>query len=171
MDSELRISKLARTFDRGAFDCGVASLNAFLHERALRHREQNVSGTRVLHFRDETGILGYYTISMSHIDLRHLPENLRKRLPRHPVPTARIGRLAVSAAHQGRHFGLYLLVDAVRRIARLSADIGVYALEVDAIDEHARRFYMRFGFSSLEDDVDHLYLPISTANAAFQDLL
>ena len=133
--------------------------------------EQNVSTTYVLHYCGETEILGYYTISMSQIDLRHLPEEKRKKLPRHPIPAARIGRLAVSVSHRGKHFGMYLLVDAVRRITRLSTDIGVYALEVDAIDEHARKFYERFGFISLEDDVDHLYLPIGTANVALKDVL
>lgn len=171
MASELRISKLARTFDRNAFDCGVASLGSFLREHAVRHMEQNVDTTYVLHNRGETGILGYYTISMSHIDLHHLPEKRRKQLPRHPVPAAIIGRLAVSTAHQGKHYGMYLLVDAVRRITRLSEEIGVHAIEVDAIDERARECYQRFGFIGLEDDINHLYLPMSTVIAAFDGLL
>jgi hypothetical protein len=34
------------------------------------------------------------------------------------------------------------------------------SVEVDAIDESARSFYLRFGFLSLEDDPLHLYLPM-----------
>lgn len=171
MDSDLRISKLSRDFDRKTFDCGVVSLTTFLREHAARHMEQRFSTTYVLHSRDETEIRGYYTISMSQIELHDLPEESRKKLPRHPVPAARIGRLAVSVSHQGKHYGMYLLVDAVRRITRLSDAVGAHALEVHAIDESARRFYEKYGFSSLEDDVDHLYLPLATAKIVFEGLI
>ena len=171
MDSDLCISKLSRDFDRKAFDCGVVSLTTFLQEHAVRQMEQRFSTTYVLHSRGATEIRGYYTISMSHIELDDLPEEKRRKLPRHPVPAAKIGRLAVAATQQGKHYGMYLLMDAVRRIIRLSDAVGAHALEVDAIDENARRFYERFGFSSPEDDVKHLYLPLDTAKKVFEGLL
>jgi hypothetical protein len=33
-------------------------------------------------------------------------------------------------------------------------------VEVDAIDESARQFYLKFGFTPLEDDPSHLFLPM-----------
>jgi hypothetical protein len=35
------------------------------------------------------------------------------------------------------------------------------AVEVRAIDESARRFYLRYGFAELKDDRLHMYLPVS----------
>jgi len=171
MASDPRISKLSRDFDRKPFECGVMSLTTFLREHALRQMEQKFSTTYVLHSRGETEIRGYYTISMSLIELHDMPEESRRKLPRHPVPAVRIGRLAVAVSYQRKHYGSYLLVDAFRRITRLSADIGVHAVEVDAIDENARRFYEKYGFCSLEDDVDHLYLPLATAKSVFEGLI
>jgi len=36
----------------------------------------------------------------------------------------------------------------------------VRAVEVDAIDHSARRFYLKFGFVELVDDRQHLFLPM-----------
>lgn len=39
------------------------------------------------------------------------------------------------------------------------------AIEVDAIDDAARRFYTKFGFKSLLDDRNHLFLSIKAVRA------
>ena len=36
----------------------------------------------------------------------------------------------------------------------------VAAVEVEAIDDAAREFYVKYGFTSLADDRNHLYLPM-----------
>ncbi len=51
--------------------------------------------------------------------------------------------------------------DALLRVTQ--ADIGVYALLVDAKDEAAESFYRRFGFAPLGEETQKLYLPIATA--------
>jgi len=33
-------------------------------------------------------------------------------------------------------------------------------VEVDALDDAARNFYLKFGFRSLQDDPRHLFLPL-----------
>jgi RimJ/RimL family protein N-acetyltransferase len=40
--------------------------------------------------------------------------------------------------------------------------VGIYAVTVHALNERARRFYQRYGFTPLEDDPLHLYLPMKT---------
>jgi hypothetical protein len=45
------------------------------------------------------------------------------------------------------------------RVQQIAEQIGVRAVEVDAIDEMARNFYLKFGFKPLLDDPHHLYLP------------
>lgn len=42
----------------------------------------------------------------------------------------------------------------------LSTKIGIQAVEVDAINEAAIRFYKKYGFISLKDDSHHLFLPM-----------
>ena len=43
-------------------------------------------------------VLGFYTLSALSLDLASLPEELARKLLRHPVPCALIGRLAVDAS-------------------------------------------------------------------------
>jgi hypothetical protein len=52
------------------------------------------------------------------------------------------------------------LLDTLRRALHISEQIGVRAVEVDAMDDVARGFYLRYGFASLRDDPNHLFLPM-----------
>ena len=89
---------------------------------------------------------GYYTLAVSGIPPIDMPETLVKWLPRYPlVPVARLGRLAVDAAYQGRKIGAMLLWDAATRAVR--SEIAVFALVVDAKDERAEAFYRHHGFA------------------------
>ena len=66
-------------------------------------------------------------------------------MPRYPlVRYARLGRLAVDLAYQGRKLGAMLLWDAASRAAR--SEVAVFALVVDAKDERAGDFYRHHGF-------------------------
>ena len=40
-------------------------------------------------------MIGFYTQSMAEVDFSSFPEAIQKKLPKHPVPAVRIGRLAV----------------------------------------------------------------------------
>ncbi len=55
-----------------------------------------------------------------------------------------------------------LLRDALRRGLTLSKQLGLFAVEVLAIDADAREFYKRYGFVPLADNDLHLFLPIKT---------
>ena len=63
--------------------------------------------------------------------------------------------------------GRTLLVDALQRALGLSASLGVFAVEVLAIDEDAAGFYAQFGFAPLLDSPRHMYMPISAIEEAF----
>ena len=56
--------------------------------------------------------------------------------------------------------GEFLLIDALRRAESLAERIGIRAVEVEAINESARKFYVKYGFVSLKDDARHLFLPV-----------
>lgn len=107
-------------------------------------------------------IVGYYTLSTLSIELCQLPEALACKLPRHPVPAALPGRLAVNQRAQGHGVGGMLLVDAIKRTLAISDDIAIYAMVVDAIDERAQRFYEQFGFSLLSSGSRRLFLPLKS---------
>lgn len=63
-----------------------------------------------------------------------------------------------------RGLGKLLVADCLHRVVRLSEEIGVHLIVVDALNAAARDFYGRhFGFAALADDPNHLYLPVKTA--------
>ena len=51
-----------------------------------------------------------------------------------------------------------VLVDALKRCGLFAESLGLYAVEVRALDERARGFYLKYGFAPLVDDPLHLYL-------------
>jgi len=160
--SRWRIEPLAQCHSREAFDCGVESLNVFLRAHAGQNARKDISRTYVAASEGSDEVVGYYTISSSSVDFAKVPNDLAKRLPKYPVPTALLGRLAVDIRFQGQGLGRLLLVDALKRIRALADQIGIHAVAVHALDELARSFYVAHGFSPLLDDAHHLFLPMAT---------
>jgi predicted GNAT family N-acyltransferase len=85
-----------------------------------------------------------------------VPENL----PRHPIPVALVGRLAVDNKVRRQRLGETLLVHVLQSVQRAARIVEIYAVVVDALDESAKSFYLKYGFNSLTDDPLHLYLPM-----------
>ena len=106
--------------------------------------------------------MGYYTLSTLSIELDQLPEEAKRKLPRHPIPGALIGRLAVSKHAQGHGIGRILLANAIKRTLAVSQEIAIYAMVVDAIDKQATSFYRQYGFSTLGSHEHRLYLPLKS---------
>jgi len=154
------IRRLNKSHDRSAFNCGHASLNEWLKERASQFDRRDLSRTFVATRPNQRTVLGYYAITSHRVVYEALPEEESKGLPRLDVPVVLIGRLAVDQNVQGQGLGALLLVDALRRAVDISDQVGIRAVEVDAIDDSARQFYMKFGFRPLLDDPRHLFLPI-----------
>jgi len=114
-------------------------------------------------------VAGYYTLSSHSIDLRDVPDDVARRLPRYPhVPAALLGRLAVNRRYKGQRLGELLLIDALSRALRQSSQIAAAAVVVDAIDDQAARFYRRFGFMPFPDRSDRLFLPMKTVAVLFR---
>lgn len=164
------IEKLAKRHDRAAFDCGVEELNVYLQRFAGQNERAGLSQHYVAPAPGSPGnspgsgnaILGYYALSAGAVDFELLDEEQRKRLPRYPMPVAHLGRLAVDRSAQGQRLGETLLIDALARTVKVADEVGIHAVEVVAINDAARKFYVKYGFTALRDDVNHLYLPIKT---------
>lgn len=159
--SLLVIQPLDTRHDRAGFRCGVAALDIYLERQARQDVKRRISRVFVAASATQPNtVLGYYTLSSLAIELDSLPQHLARKLPRHPVPAALLGRLAVGQAAQGQGIGSMLLADAVKRTLSVSNEIAIYALVVDAIDEGARGFYERFGFALLSGERRRLFLPL-----------
>ena len=105
-------------------------------------------------------MLGYYALASHRVRFDALPSDQAKGLPKTDMPVILLGRLAVDQVMQGKGLGSFLFMDALRRTLQVSAEIGIRAVEVDALDEAARTFYLQYGFVPLLDDPRHLYLPM-----------
>jgi GNAT superfamily N-acetyltransferase len=160
---------LDRTHERAEFSCGKGPLDYFLRSLVSQYEKRRLGRTYVVVRPGEKRVLGYYTLASGAVSFETLPDEAAKKLPRHPVPVILLARLAVDQCAQGQGLGGFLLVDALRRSMHLAEQLGVHAVQVDAIDEDARAFYQRFGFLPLRDNALHLYLPIATVEQTFPD--
>jgi GNAT superfamily N-acetyltransferase len=114
-------------------------------------------------------VIGYYTLSAYTILLAELPVLTQKRLPKYPlVPVTLLGRLAVSASHQGQNLGQFLLMDALYRSWKYSAEVALCCCRCGRHNEHARSFYLHHGFIPLEGHANKLLLPMTTLEKSFK---
>ncbi|MDF1585608.1 GNAT family N-acetyltransferase [Marinimicrococcus flavescens] len=158
--TRLVIEPLARGHDRAAFSCGVAELDRYIARQAGQDMRRRVARVFVCVPEGSSGILGYYTLSALSIDLGALPPEQARKLPRHPVPCALIGRLAVDLSGRGRGLGRLLLADAIKRAVGAGSSLAIHAMVVDALNEEAKAFYRAFGFTQLQDTPMRLFLPL-----------
>jgi GNAT superfamily N-acetyltransferase len=95
---------------------------------------------------------------------------LQRRRPRYPLlPSVLVGRLPVDAEFQRQGSGEGLLYDAMKRVLTHTDQVAAMAVIVDAIDERARSFYERHGFSRFASDPNRLYLPMTTVVQLVED--
>ena len=144
------------------FSCGKASLDDFLRLRASQYEKRRLGRTYVALFPGAMTVAGYYTLAAGAIAIANLPPEAAKRLPKHPVPVIMLGRLGVDQKARGQGLGKALLRNALRRSLDLSEQLGLFAVEVLAIDSDAKEFYIKYGFVPLADNDLHLFLPIRT---------
>jgi hypothetical protein len=157
-----REEAIARHHDRSGFDCGSPELNAYLSRYARQNHDSGGAKTFVaVSPAAPERILGYYAISPGSIEFAKVPGALTKKLGRYEVPVFRLGRLAVSLAVQRRGLGGDLLLAAGTRALAVAAEVGGVALAIDAKDDAAAEWYVRFGAIRLLDDPLKLVLPLS----------
>ena len=158
----LVIAPLNAAHDRAGFNCNIEALDKYIHKQAGQDIKRRISRIFVASLPDSPKVIeGYYSLSTLSIKLSQLPEKLARKIPKHPVPAALIGRLAVSKNTQGYGIGKMLLADAIKRTLSVSDQIAIYAIIVDAIDNNSKGFYERFGFASLSDNSSKLFLPLN----------
>lgn len=158
----IEISKLSSKFDVAKFESSKEQLDVYIKRYASQNQKKNIGTTWILHFAEENQIIGYYTISTSHISTEILPDKLRRKLPRYPVPVIRLAKLCIDDNFQKKGYGALLLKDALKRIKVISENVGCFAVIVDAIDISAKMFYEKYGFIAFEDNEFCLFLAIKS---------
>lgn len=154
------IRRLGRQHDRTRFDCGNERLNDWLRAKAGQWDRKDLAKTFVATGVGESRVAGYYALASHRVIYDQLPVPDAKGLPMFDVPVVLLGRLAVDRGFQGQGLGSLLLIDALRRVSLIAEEIGIRAVEVDAIDAAARSFYVKYGFRALLDDAQHLFMPL-----------
>ncbi|MDR1950415.1 MAG: GNAT family N-acetyltransferase [Spirochaetaceae bacterium] len=162
---EFTLVPLQKNHSVKTFDCGNAVLNEYLRRYALKNDRLSIGKTFVA-LDDENRIAGYLTISGAQIDKAVLPEPVQMKLPRYPVPALRIARLAVDKKRQGQGTGAWLLRHAFIKALQIADMAGIYAVIVDAIDENAKGFYLKYGFIPFQAEPLALFLPLETIRQA-----
>jgi hypothetical protein len=96
----MRILPLTGSHDRSGFDCGHHGLDDWLRKVAGQHQKKGLSRTFVAILEQNPArICGYYALTLSELENRHLPPVWSKKLPRRN-PGVRLGRLAVDRSFQ-----------------------------------------------------------------------
>jgi len=158
------------THDRTAFSCGVEQIDNFLKLTAKKHQKGDFVRVWVAVEPPSTKILGYYAINSHSIETGELPDKLRKRAPRHDqIGAAYISMMGTDAKVQKQGLGSVLLADALKRIASIADEIGIFAVVLDVLDdgnaeaiEKRQSFYERFGFIPFPSQALRMFLPVQT---------
>lgn len=160
------IEPILPTHDVAAFDCSEPKLNTFLQRYAVSNDRAGLGRTFVAVEAGSTVVRGYFTVSAGSVSFDAVPDHARKRLPQYPIPTVHLGRLAVDMTCQGNRLGETLLVESLRKAAAASPAIALYAVDVIALNEKAKGFYLKYGFVEMLDAPLHLFMPIRAVQRA-----
>lgn len=164
----LRIERLNSSHDRSLFRCGKYDLDEYLKRYSSQDEKRGYARVYVLVAKNSPRVVGFYTLSVGGIVFDDLPESIKPKVLRYPMPVAHLGRMAVDQEFQGNGYGAILLLSALKRSLEVSREIGIAAVEVTAKNEQVKQFYLKYGFTPLEDDLLHLYLPMETVRKLLQ---
>lgn len=157
----LQIEIISKSHNRAAFDCGDVELNNFLKRVARQHITKGISKTFVLvESAKPTEIIAYMTIVACEVYTEHIPDSWKRKYPR-KVPAAKLARLAVAKNNQRKGYGELLLIDTMKKTLNVAKNMGIVGLFVDAKHEQAKMYYSQFGFISMPEQLDNLFLPLS----------
>jgi GNAT superfamily N-acetyltransferase len=156
------VEPLGPQHDRTAFSCGEEPLDHYLKQQARQDVARSLAAVFVAVDEATNRLAGYYTLSALSVELTDFPPDVARKLPRYPIPTTLIGRLAVDAAYQGQRLGKALLFDALGRAHRQRTQVGAAAVVVDAKHDRARAFYEHHEFRRFPEREYRLFLTMRT---------
>lgn len=149
-----------------SFDCGDASLNGWLRQRALANQRSGGTRTFVVCDADE-GVKAYVALASGAVAASASPGRFRRNMP-DPIPVVVLARLAVCSSVQDQGLARALLADAFERVLQASEQIGVRGILVHAASAATRAFYLHMGFEPSPVDPHTLLLRLADVVAALK---
>ena len=154
---------LSEIHDLSVFSCGVASLDDWLRQRALKNQLSGASRTFVAC--DGGRPIAYYALASGAVATTMTTGRFRRNMP-DPIPVVVLGRLAIDLRAQGQGLGRALVRDAGLRVLHAADAIGIRGLLVHALSEEAKAFYERVGFEASPMDPMTLMITLPDLSAA-----
>lgn len=157
--SKLRLVLLTADHELSGFDCGNDELNRWLTGHALASQKADLARTYLA--LTDTAVVGYFSLTTGSVRRESAPRRFARGMPRHPIPTILVARLAVDRRHQGQQLGGRLLAEALRLAVAASDNAAARLVVVDAIDDEAAAFYRHCGFLNVPENPRRLFRKIS----------
>jgi GNAT superfamily N-acetyltransferase len=158
----VRIEPLSDHHSRAGFSCGVRRIDAYLAD-GLDLQAYGLS--RIFVAVDLAGheIRGYYALQARHVAGANVPHPLGRIVRGDArIPVMEVIMLAVDRRRQRQGIGSSLLADALRRVRRMAAESGIWAVVLDALDQAAEDFYRARGFDLLMTGTRTMYIAIAS---------
>lgn len=146
--------------DRKRFDCTVEPLNKYL--QLMAQQQSSKDNTRTFVLEDEHQpefIIGYYTLTMTSLNLSALPKKLQKK-HQNSQAAGLIARLAVDKRYVKQGYGEWLLIDALNKFIVASDTVAFPFILVDAKDG-VSQFYKKMGFVDFLDTSNKLFMTLA----------
>lgn len=157
---------LQRTHTLDGFDSGRPELDTWLVKHARASSAARSARTYVITDAEQQRVVGYHALAAGSIEREAGTVRAARGMPRHPIPVVLLARLAVDRTVAGNGLGSWLLRDAMIRAVAAAGTIGIRAVLVHAIDDHARAFYLHHGLEPSPTDPRHLMILIKDIQAA-----
>jgi GNAT superfamily N-acetyltransferase len=155
------------THERLSFSCGVPELDRYLHVQAGQDARRKVAAPFVM-VNPSGSVVGYYTLSSYAIRSSELPPEQARKLPKYPlIPATLLGRFAVSQVHQGQKLGRLLLMDALFRSWKNTAEVASAGVVAEAYNEAVLNFYLHHEFMPLLEHPRKLFIAMGSIQKAF----
>lgn len=161
-----RTGELGPEHDCAGFHSGHATLDEWLRRHALRSQHQDVTRTYVWTATGDLEVVAYYSIQPTQVTAADVSRGVAGG--HSIVPGYLLARLALDRRLQGRGLGRQLLRNALETCVNAAATGAGRVIVVDAIDEAARDFYVRHGFSNTKTDSHRLVMKVATARAGLR---
>jgi len=130
--------------DRTVFESGNLDIDRFFKLYAGQNQFRLHLGVTWIAV-DGDRILGFATVSASHIEVEDLPSAERRGFPRYPLPVLRLARIGVDRSVRNTGVGGALLRSVCFLAREMSEGVGCVGIVVDAKPE-AVTWYERYGF-------------------------
>ena len=104
----VQFSPLTKQHDRASFDCGDEEMNGFVRHFLAQQVKAGETSCYVLEDADTYEIIGLFTLNPSSVPREQIPWSEKFAYPM--VSVYLLGRLAVSAKHQGMGYGKLMIL-------------------------------------------------------------